>query len=71
MTTGMDAAGQPEPESFDEELGSPSLTFESGWVVGLCVGIAALMIVLRRRRKRKRKRIVATDSPASAVPTQS
>ena len=67
MTTAMDADEQPEPESFDEELGSPGLTFESGLLVGVGVGIAVLMIVLWRRRKRKRRPIAATESPASSV----
>lgn len=64
MTTSVDAPDQPEPESLDEELGSPGLTFESGWLVGLLVGITVLLIFLRRRRRRKRRQVAATDSLA-------
>jgi hypothetical protein len=38
----------------DEELGSPLLTAEMGWVVGLVVGLI-LLLAIRRRNNRKRK----------------
>ncbi|MGD0312241.1 MAG: hypothetical protein ABSC90_07250 [Acidimicrobiales bacterium] len=63
MTTATDSADRPGREAVDEELGSPGLTFESAWLVGLLVGITMLLIFLRRHRKRRRGRIAASDSP--------
>jgi hypothetical protein len=33
----------------DEQLGSPGWTFERGWLVGVALGLIALVVLSRRR----------------------
>ena len=43
-----------EPESVDEQLGSPGLTVESGLLLGVVLGFIVMIVIgirLRRRRK--------------------
>ena len=43
--------------STDEQLGSPGLTLESGWVAGTLIGLAVIVLVGGRRRRRVRSRV--------------
>ena len=43
--------------STDEQLGSPGLTLESGWVAGTLIGLAVIVLVGGRRRRRIRNRV--------------
>jgi hypothetical protein len=38
--------------STDEQLGSPALSFEEGWLVGLALGALAIFVLARRRARR-------------------
>ena len=49
-----DEEAEPDVESVDEQLGSPGWTFEKGWLAGLALGLAALVVVGRRRARRRR-----------------
>jgi hypothetical protein len=60
MICSMEPVPHPEPESIDEQLGSPALTFESGWLVGVIVGLMTILIVGRHLRRRRRR---ATRDP--------
>jgi ABC-type xylose transport system permease subunit len=64
MTTATNATDEPTA-SVDKQLGSPVLTFESGWLVGLVVGLAVLLILLRRRSKRRCRRMTEAASPVA------
>jgi hypothetical protein len=37
------------PMTADEQLGSPGWTFEKGWLVGVALGLVALVFLSRRR----------------------
>jgi hypothetical protein len=54
MIWAMELVDDPEPESIDEQLGSPVLTFESGWLVGVIVGLTTILIIGHRLRRRRR-----------------
>jgi hypothetical protein len=54
MIYAMELVSDLEPESIDEQLGSPVLTFESGWLVGVIAGLTAILIVGRHLRRRRR-----------------
>jgi hypothetical protein len=43
-------------ESVDEQLGSPAFTFEKGWLAGIVVGLAIVLVALRRARRKRRSR---------------
>ena len=45
----------------DEELGSPLLTAEVGWVIGLVVGLIFLLAVRNRRRRKQKRRSDRTN----------
>ncbi len=47
----------------DEELGSPLLTAEVGWVVGLGVGLILLLAIRRRRRRKRRRQNAGSPTP--------
>jgi hypothetical protein len=53
----MEISDQPVPPSTDEQLGSPGLTLESGWVAGALIGLAVIVVVGGRRRRRVRSRV--------------
>ncbi len=42
--------------SADEQLGSPVLSFEEGWLVGLALGTLMILAIGRRRARRARRR---------------
>jgi hypothetical protein len=41
--------------STDEQLGSPVLSFEEGWLVGLALGSLLIFAIARRRARRTRR----------------
>ncbi len=41
-----------QPGTVDEQLGSPILAFEEGWLVGLALGSILLVAVTRRPARR-------------------
>ena len=61
ITDGMKAADS-EPESMDEQLGSPGLTFETGWLLGVVLGLIVIVVIGRRLRRRRRQRRQTADS---------
>jgi hypothetical protein len=46
-----------EPVSVDEQLGSPGLTFESGWLLGVALGFTVIVVIGRRLRRRRKNRL--------------
>jgi hypothetical protein len=41
--------------STDEQLGSPVLSFEEGWLIGLALGSLTILFIARRRNHRARR----------------
>ncbi len=52
----MEITDEPVAPSADEQLGSPGLTFESGWLAGTVIGLVVIVLVGGRRRRRIRNR---------------
>ena len=46
-----------EPESVDEQLGSPGLTLEIGLLLGVVLGLLVVVVMERRRRRRRKNRV--------------
>ena len=42
------------PPSIDEELGSPGLSLEAGWLAGAFLGLAVVVVVVHRLTRRRR-----------------
>jgi hypothetical protein len=55
-----------EPESVDEQLGSPGLTFESGWLLGVALGFIVIVVIGRRLRRRRRQQVGQPSGPGGA-----
>ena len=54
--------------SLDEQLGSPGLTLEAGWLTGVFLGFAAVVVLVRRTRRRRRAgRGRPGDPPAARI----
>jgi hypothetical protein len=57
----MDAIDmEPQPQTADEQLGSPGFSFELGWLAGVVLGALAIATVVRRRARRDRDAIADT-----------
>ena len=50
-----------EPESVDEQLGSPGQTFEFGWLLGVALGLTVIVVIGRRLKRRRQNRLKPVD----------
>ena len=44
-----------EVQGADEQLGSPLVTFEVGWLLGLILGLVTVIMIGRRRKRGSQK----------------
>lgn len=54
--------------SLDEQLGSPGLTLEAGWLTGVFLGFAAIVVLVHRRTRRRRRADRARPGHSPAAP---
>jgi hypothetical protein len=53
----MPSVDEKEVQGVDEQLGSPWLTFEAGWLFGVLIGFSIVVMVGRRRKRRLQKSV--------------